>query len=392
MRRQIVAWVRRGKSLREAARRFGVSLSTVQRWVAHAGTARLDRVSFDGRPAGRSSNRTDPAVEDRVLAARRHLAERGDLGEHGAEAVRRELVRLKVEAAPSVRTIGRILLRRGALDGRRRVRRPPPPPGWYLPDAAAGRAELDSFDAVEGLVIRGVPGGRGPVGVEVLNGVSLHGGLAGSWPGTGVTAVNTQASLVAHWREVGLPAYAQFDNAPTFAGSPAKPDTFGRVIRLCLSLGVTPVFAPPRETGFQAAVESYNGRWQAKVWARFTHASVRSVVGRSDRYVAAARLRSAARIESAPPRRPFPPGWSSDLRRPLRGRVVYLRRTDDKGRVRLLGHTFDVDAKWAGRLVRAEVDFDAGQTRFYALRRREPAWQPLLKAVPYRPPTRTFRE
>ncbi len=40
-------------------------------------------------------------------------------------------------------------------------------------------------------------------------------------------------------------------------------------IRLCLSLGVTAVFAPPRETGFQAAVESFNARWQAKVWQRF---------------------------------------------------------------------------------------------------------------------------
>ncbi len=392
MRRQIVAWVRRGHAQRDAARRFGVSLCTVQRWVARAGTARLDRVSFDGRPAGRSSNRTDPAAEGRVLAARRWLAERSDLGEHGAEAVRRELVRLGVTPVPSVRTIGRILLRRGALDGRRRARRPPPPPGWYLPGLAARGAELDSFDAVEGLVIRGVPGGRGPVGVEVLNGVSLHGGLAGSWPGTGVTAVNTGVALLAHWRAFGLPAYAQFDNAPTFAGSPAKPDTFGRVIRLCLSLGVTPVFAPPRETGFQAAVESYNGRWQAKVWARFTHASVGSVVVRSDRYVAAARLRSAARIESAPARRPFPEGWTLDLRRPLRGRVVYLRRTDDKGRVRLLGHTFDVDPTWAGRLVRTEVDFDAGRVRFYALRRREPAWQPLLKTHRYDPPTRAFRE
>jgi putative transposase len=384
--------VRRGRGLRSVARRFGVSLSTVQRWVARAGTERLDRVAFDARPPGKASNRTDASVEAQVLAARKRLAERSDLGEHGAEAIRRELARLKVKVVPSVRTIGRILLRRGALDGRRRIRRPPPPPGWYLPGLAARRAELDSFDAVEGLVIRGVPGGRGPVGVEVFNGVSLHGGLVGSWPGTGVTAVNVAEALVAHWRAFGLPAYAQFDNAPTFAGSPAKPDTFGRVIRLCLSLGVTPVFAPPRETGFQAAIESYNGRWQAKVWARFTHASVRSDRLTTDRYVAAARLRSAARIESAPRRRPFPKRWTLDLRRPLRGRVIYLRRTDDKGRVHLLGHTFDVDATWTGRLVRVEIDFDAKQARFYALRRREPAWQPLLKTHPYEPPKRRFRE
>jgi hypothetical protein len=61
-------------------------------------------------------------------------------------------------------------------------------------------------------------------------------------------------------------------------------------------------------------------------------------------------------------RRPFPKRWKLDLRRPLRGRVVYLRRSDDTGRVHLLGHTFDVDATWPGRLVRVEIDFGAKQT------------------------------
>jgi hypothetical protein len=289
-----------------------------------------------------------------------------------------------------VRTIGRILLRRGALDGRRRVRRPPPPPGWHLPDAAAREAELDSFDIVEGLVIRGGKGRR-PAGVEVLNGVSLHGGLVGSWPGAGVTAKGVVDSLVEHWRRFGLPAYAQFDNDRIFAGAHARPDTFGRVVRLCMSLGVTPVFAPPRETGFQAQVENYNGRWQAKVWARFEHDSLASVLDRSGRFVAAARVRSAPRTEAAPPRRPFPRNWVMDLQT-LRGKVIFLRRTDASGRASLLGHTFDADRDWPNRLVRAEVDLDRRRVRFYALRRREPSWQPLLRTHRYRPPTRRFTE
>ena len=270
------------------------------------------------------------------------------------------------------------------------MRRPPPPPGWHLPDVAAGGAELDGFDIVEGLVIRGGKARR-PVGVEVLNGVSLHGGLVCSWPRGTVTAKSTIDSLLEHWRAFGLPAYAQFDNDRIFAGAHARADTFGRVARLCLSLGVTPVFAPPRETGFQAAVENYNGRWQAKVWARFDHRSPGSVELRSARFVAAARLRSAPRIEAAPPRRPLPRDWVMDLQA-LKGRVIFLRRTDAGGRASLLGHTFDVDRDWAGRLVRAVVDLNGRKVRFYALRRREPCWQPLLKTHRYRPPTRHFTE
>lgn len=374
--------------MREVARRFGVALATVQFWVARAGWRRLNRVDWADRPDGprRPANRTPSELEDLVLSLRRELKEASDLGEFGARAIHAALRARGAAPLPTVRAIGRILERRGALDGRRRVRRPAPPPGWYLPDLAAGRAELDSFDIVEGLVIKGGPA------VEVLNVTALHGGLVGSWPMAGVTAKAVVRALVEHWRRFGLPDYAQFDNDTTFQGAHQHPDVVGRVTRLCLGLRVVPVFAPPRETGFQAAIENYNGRWQAKVWARFTHASLDDLRGRSDRYVAAARARSAARIEAAPSRRPFPTEWSLDLQAQPHGRIIYLRRTGATGGVELLGRHFEVDAAWPHRLVRAEVDLDAGRIRFYALRRRDPTRQPLLREVPYSLPRRRFRE
>src|SRR5207248_4828965 len=205
----------------------------------------------------------------------------------------------------SVRSVGRTLERQGALVGRWRVRRPPPPRGWYLPEVAAGRAELDSFDVVEGLVIKDGPQ------VEVLNGVSLHGGLTASWPmAASVTAKAVTEAMIEHWRDVGLPGYAQFDNDTIFQVTHAHPDVVGRVTRLCLSLGVVPVFVPPREPGFQAIMEGYNGTWQAKVWARFAHASVAGLQEQSGRFVAAHRRHRADRIEAAPRRRDFPRRWS----------------------------------------------------------------------------------
>ncbi len=164
-----------------------------------------------------------------------------------------------------------------------------------MPDVAQTLAELDSIDIVEGLVIKGGPH------VEVLNAVSLHGGLTASWPvESPVTSELTIQSLVEHWRAVGLPAYAQFDNDPIFHGTHRYPDALGRVIRLCLSLKVVPVFVPPRATGFQAMIESYNGWWQSKVWSRFQHHDLVDLQGHSQRYVAA--LRSSARRGSRPPR------------------------------------------------------------------------------------------
>jgi len=374
--------------MRRVADQFGVTLSTVQRWVARAAGQRLDRVDWTDRPCGLPTpvNRTDRPLEDLVLTIRQHLRDTSDLGEFGAAAIHRALLARGVSEPPSLRAIGLILQRRGALDRRQRTRRRPPPPGWYLPRVAAGHAELDSFDLVEGLVIQDGPQ------VEVLNGVSLHGGLVVSWPHTAITAQFVVDTLVAHWRAVGLPDYAQFDNDPIFEGPQIYPDTLGRVTRACLSLGVVPVFVPPRETGFQAAIEGFNGRWQAKVWARFHHDSLEGLQGQSARYVAAHRQRSAARIEGAPPRRPFPRRWRLDLQAHPQGQLVFLRRSNEQGAVQLLGRSFAVDPLWQHRLVRAEVNLKSQQIRFYRLRRRAPEQQPLAQEVPYALPWRKFSE
>lgn len=384
----MVSTVRRGASIHSVAETFRASRSTVRLWVRRAAHKRLDRVDWSDRPSGRPQpcNRTSMEMEDRVLSVRAELREKSALGEYGAEAIHRELVAQGVEAVPAVRTIGRILDRRGVLDGRRRQRRPAPPRGWYLPDVAQARVELDQVDIVEGLVIQGGPE------VFVLNAISLHGALTASWPRTRITAKTTVDALIRHWREVGCPAYAQFDNDTRFQGPHQHPDTVGRVSRLCLSLGIAPVFAPPREPGFQGAIESFNGRWQAKVWSRFHHDSLAQLRERSARYVAASRARCADRIAAAPDRPPVPKDWKLDLQAPFHGRLIYLRRTTEDGTADLLGHRFPVDKAWPHRLVRADVDLDTHTISFYALRRREPHVHRLLKTIEHPIPHTHFQE
>lgn len=382
----MVAAVRARSPLREVARRWRVALATVQLWGSRAHGLELNAVDWAARSSRpRRTRRTTRVLEDVILERRQALKEQSALGEYGAKAIHDSLAALGARR-PSVRTIGRILERRGALDGRRRVRRPPPPAGWYLPPVARREVELDSVDIIEGLAIR-----RGPH-LEILNAISLHGGLVASWPVRAVTAHFTVDALRAHWATFGLPAYAQFDNDTTFQGPRQHPDAMGRVIRLCLGLGVVPVFAPPREHGFQAAIEAFNGRWQAKVWTRFVYDSLDALREQSARYVAAARQRALLRLAAAPPRRPWPPNWQLDLQAPLGGTLIYLRRTNEAGAVHVLGRWFPVDPLWASRLVRCEVDLAGHRLRCYALRRRQPEDQPLLADLEYIIPHRRFRD
>lgn len=380
----MVAAIRRGQSLHAVASRFKVSVPTVQRWRDRAKGQRLDRVCFNdlSRAPHNVANRTSLKVERQVLQIRTFLKEESSLGEFGAQAIHRELLRRGIKPVPSLRTIGNILARHGALDYRRRRRHPAPRKGWYLPEVADALAELDEFDFVEGLIIRG--GSE----VEVLNVISLHGGVVGSFPQAPFDTEAALRAIIRHWREVGLPDYAQFDNDTRFQGPHQHADTIGRVIKLCLALGVVPVFAPPREHGLQNGVESYNGRWQEKVWSRFHYQDKAQLQEQSKKYVSAYRKKNAARGERAPSRRPFPKRWQFDAQAKVSGRIIFIRRSSDKGTVDLLGHRFEVAVHWVHRLIRCEGDIDAKEIRFYALRRREPKQQPLLRKVSYQLPSR----
>ena len=162
-------------------------------------------------------------------------------------------------------------------------------------------------------------------------------------------------------------------------------------MRLCLALGITPVFAPPREPGFQNAIEGFNALWQAKAWRRNHVRDIEHLQQVSAAYIAAYRNKSACRIEAAPSRACFPKKFKLDLQAPLLGRAIYIRRTTDAGQVTLLGRTFSVDSKWVRRLVRCEVDFSGHCINFYALRRRDPGNHPLLKTTEYHRAHSKFR-
>lgn len=383
----MVLLVRRGQSQRAVARRFRVSLHTVQRWVQRAGVLPLKEVDWSSRSktAHQIANKTSADLERQICSVRKELETSGPLGFVGAQAIH-EALRQNINPLdrPSVRTIGRILRRQGLLDGQRRVRRAAPPPGWYLPGVAQQLAELDSFDVVEDL-------GMENLGLfQLVTTRSLWGALAEAWPAKVASTSFILQVLQAHWLCYGLPAFAQFDNDVRFQGGHNHPDVIGRVMRFCLALGVTPVFAPPLETGFQAVIENFNGLWQQKVWARFYHENLTALSSASQRFTQAYRSHLARRRDLEPPRRPFPKNWSIDWQTPPKGTLIYLRRTNDCGSVKILGRNWDVDPLWSHRLLRCHVDLIHHQIDFYRLRRREPAEQPLIKTLPYQLPQRRF--
>lgn len=362
--------------MRAVARDFRVDVSTVSYWVARASGRRLDRVDFSNCKPGRAWNRTNRKLERKIISVRSRLR-KGVLGEYGAEAIATELS-AGSERCPSRATINRVLARHGEQDGSRRVRRPSPPKGWYLPDVAAGSAEIDCFDFIEDLKIA-----QGPM-TNVLTAKSLHGALTDAWVLGAKSTRKTVFLLLQRWQRDGLPDYAQFDNDTVFQGAHQFPDTVGAVSRLCMQLGIVPVFAPPAEHGLQNVIESYNRLWQEKVWQRHHVRNEAQLQVCSDRYIAAHRARHAATADNAPNRRALSVSFRFEPQAPLSGTMIYVRRTNEQGHVRnVLGRVLAVDPAWSHRLVRCEVDFTLQAIRCFGLRRRAPTEQPLLNTIDY---------
>lgn len=361
-------WVRSGCSYRVAARRGRVSVATVALWVKRAGERKLVEVDWldrSSRPR-RLGTRVSLRVVRAIVQVRRRLQQHDALGEHGPAAIRRQLV-VRGLSAPCERTIARWLARLG-LSGRERWRRPAPPKGWYLPEVAAGHVELDSCDVVEGLRL------RGNRRVEVLNTLGLWGRLADSTVQPAISTKGVIASLEQRWRRHGRPGFLQCDNDTIFSGAHAQRRYLGRLVHWCLCAGVVPVFTPPGELGFQAAIEAYNRRWQERVWRRWRHPSLPSLQRRSAAFITAYN----ARPRVALPRNP----WQGVGRQPQLDRVVLLRRLDASGALELAAQRLRVAPAWAHRLVRCEVNLAAQNVRFYGLRRRDPRLQPLLATRP----------
>src|SRR5215469_5909042 len=111
----MVAAYRAGASLRQVAKDFNETKSTIQRWVAHAKGQRLDRVDFHDKKSGTSKpkNKSSTKLEKRVLQLRKHLKEKSVLGLHGAEAILEEMHRRGDQNVPTSRTINNILKRNG---------------------------------------------------------------------------------------------------------------------------------------------------------------------------------------------------------------------------------------------------------------------------------------
>lgn len=75
-------------------------------------------------------------------------------------------------------------------------------------------------------------------------------------------------SLVHVWHHLGLPEKVRFDNRRECCGCGHPARYLNRVIRLCLYLGIEPVFIPKDLPQRNGSVQNFNGRFPAPAAAQ----------------------------------------------------------------------------------------------------------------------------
>jgi hypothetical protein len=203
---------------------------------------------------------TDEKLEKLIVSIRERL-ENTRYAQVGADAICWELTKMNVEPPP-IWTINRILKRHGLTKKKSKGYQPK---GKAYPEIAAERPNtIHQVDMV---------GPRFLASKErfyLLNVMDIARHKVKINPIALRNANWVITSLLESWQSLGIPCFAQFDNQQVFCGTERRPRWFSRVIRLCLSLGIEPLFIPFGEPWRNGTIEKFNDTWD-KMFFRSQH-------------------------------------------------------------------------------------------------------------------------
>lgn len=259
LRKEAICRWQSGEPQTHIARALGKSRHWVAYWISRYHPARPEEsLANRSRAPQEPHSKWPPEVRQPALTSRRWRLAKERPGYQyaliGAEAIHYELRALGCIPTPPPRTIHYWLQAGGLI---------PEPPSekeaaekstklYPYPDQAIVNA-LHQIDL------------KGPLYLAGLSQKHYLGALR-DYRSKGVFLAatrNRQAQtianfLVAAWQQRGLPQVLQMDNALEFRGSNRYPRSFGKVVRLCLAVGVTPLFIPPHEPWRNGFIENFN--------------------------------------------------------------------------------------------------------------------------------------
>jgi len=362
----IKLWLR-GLNKSEIARRLQKSRLWVQRWTARYDPCAPEASLQDHSCAPvHTQKRYTERIRDVALKSRQER----ETGQHspyqhaliGAEAIHYELRELGIMPLPSPRTIHGWLKRAGKVKERKKKGKKRPNPTYPILRCKAvndlhemdlkGPFYLkDSAQKHYLATLRDVYGKK--VSVEALLDMKME------------TIIDF---LVTSWQKLGRPRQLQMDNGLEFRGSNRYPRALGKLLRVCLDLGVTPVFIPTHEPWRNGVIENLNGlvdrlllhAQQFKTDSQLQRATQRLEISINTTHRLSAldgktpqEFAAQAHLRSMPSNY----NWRKRDFRMLKGKVSYIRLVRKSGRITLTANDkFLIGKKYKWQYVLACVN------------------------------------
>lgn len=360
-----------GESRMSIGRQVGRSRQWVKRWVErydpdHPDDSLQDRSCVRHHPRQEWS---DEVIELALNMRRERMAHQLPGYQYalvGAEAIHYELRALGVHPTPPVRTIHYWLQRADLVDaspsevGADKDHTPYPTP------KRDGVNDLHQFDLKGPLYLAGSAQKHYLLAVRDFASKSVGLDIAQNKRGQTMTEF-----LVVAWQQRGLPATLQLDNAMELRGSNRYPRSFSQVVRLCLDVGVEPLFVPPHEPWRNGFIENFNGLADRLLLQRETFADfaqfragaqhLQQAINTTHR-LAALEGKTPDEFLVGQPIRLLPAdydGLKRDLKL-LKGHISFIRLVRQSGRITTFAQDkFDIDPDLKWQYVLARVDVEA---------------------------------
>lgn len=382
-RRKAIRLTLRGVSPKQILQQIPRSRKWLYKWQKRFEQFGWTGLGSRSRQPQRSSHQYPDRVRRLVIKMRLNLGKR-KVGLIGTKAIARELRQGKLlRHIPSHTTINRILRDAGLIKNHQ----PSAKVGYFPHPTFTPNFVLQALD----WTARYLEGGAKVFAFHTLD---LETRAINETISTDKSSSTVWAHALETWKILGIPDGLQMDNDAAFCGGYKVPRIFGQFVRLCLYVGIEPIFLPVGEPEWNGDVERLHELWQDAFWKRRRFRSVNQVKRQSPEFEAwYAHSYEPPTLNGQTPAQAHRKVNRRRLRvRDIRqvpehlpitqGRIHFIRRVNPEGQIRVLNETWQVSKWLTDHYVWATVVTHQRVLRIYH-RRSAASKVRLVKTYPY---------
>ena len=233
-----------GVTISDIVQKLGRSRQWVHKWITRFRIKGGNDWFLSEPTSPKQVHNRTPQKEEELIVNVRKMLEGRKYSQTGAISIIYEIERMGLKS-PSIPTINRILKRYNLISCSSVKQR-------------KGIEYPNFFTLVQQMDMVGPKYLKGGSRFYFQNFIDTENHHAGVYPIRDKRSVSIAKSMVHFWATYGMPDYLQMDNELAYRGSNRYPRSFGIIVRLALSQGVTPIFIPPAEPWRNGIIEKFN--------------------------------------------------------------------------------------------------------------------------------------